>query len=198
MLSGGQKQRLAIARSIIKDPSILLLDEATSALDPRSEGIVQEALDKAAAKEHRTTIIIAHKLATVRNADKIIVMRNGEVVEEGTHTSLIALGGQYARLVQAQDLSVHDNEKTEDSDTEEGSALDQTKSLHRKESVKQGVVVDEDDELTPKDWKKVSLVKCMYLMAKEMYPNYWHYYWVLLVCSLIAGRLFHSWCLAQN
>ncbi|KAM0318999.1 hypothetical protein ACHAPQ_010515 [Fusarium lateritium] len=108
LLSGGQKQRVAIARSIISQPKVLLLDEATSALDPESEGIVQRALDKAS--EGRTTIVIAHKLATIQKADNIIVMMKGRIVEQGTHQSLINVGGTYARLVQIQNLTAPINE----------------------------------------------------------------------------------------
>ena len=101
-LSGGQKQRVAIARALLKNPKILLLDEATSALDTESESIVQQALDKAA--ENRTTIVIAHRLSTIKNADKIIVMSSGEIVEFGTHQDLIAMNGQYTNLVNAQEV----------------------------------------------------------------------------------------------
>ncbi|RKP38236.1 P-loop containing nucleoside triphosphate hydrolase protein, partial [Dimargaris cristalligena] len=99
-LSGGQKQRIAIARAIIRNPRILLLDEATSALDSKAERLVQDALDRVA--QNRTTIVVAHRLSTIRNVDKIVVMQQGEVVEVGTHNALLARDGTYAQLVRSQ------------------------------------------------------------------------------------------------
>ena len=99
-LSGGQKQRVAIARALLKNPSILILDEATSALDSESEKLVQDALQNL--MKNRTSLVIAHRLATIRKADKILVMQNGAIVETGTHQELMQLKGNYANLVSLQ------------------------------------------------------------------------------------------------
>jgi ATP-binding cassette subfamily B protein len=99
-LSGGEKQRLAIARVFLMDPRVLILDEATSALDTETERLVQEALERAT--QGRTTIAIAHRLSTIQNADVIFGLEDGELVEQGTHAELLALGGLYARLYTEQ------------------------------------------------------------------------------------------------
>jgi len=99
-LSGGQRQRLAIARAILKDAPVLLLDEATSALDAESEQAVQKALERLAGG--RTTLVVAHRLATVRRADRILVMDNGRIVAAGRHEALVREGGLYARLAALQ------------------------------------------------------------------------------------------------
>lgn len=95
-LSGGQRQRIAIARAILADTPILVLDEATSALDSESEALVQDAL--ATLMEGRTAIVVAHRLSTVAALDRIVVLSEGELIEEGTHTELIQAGGEYAHL----------------------------------------------------------------------------------------------------
>jgi subfamily B ATP-binding cassette protein MsbA len=101
-LSGGERQRLTIARAVLKNPPILILDEATSSLDTESERLVQDAINNM--MQNRTSIVIAHRLSTIRNADEIIVLQNGSIVERGTHDSLIAKDGFYNKLVQMQEV----------------------------------------------------------------------------------------------
>jgi subfamily B ATP-binding cassette protein MsbA len=101
-LSGGQRQRLAIARALLEDPRILILDEATSALDTETERQIQKALDQL--RTGRTTLIIAHRLSTVENADRILVLSDGQIVEQGAHAELVRLGGLYASLYESQSL----------------------------------------------------------------------------------------------
>ena len=99
-LSGGQKQRLSIARAVLKNPPIMILDEATSALDTESERLVQKALENM--MKNRTSIVIAHRLSTIQNADQIIVMQRGEIVEQGKHNELLLKEGNYSKLVAMQ------------------------------------------------------------------------------------------------
>ena len=101
-LSGGQRQRLAIARALIRDPEILLLDEASSQLDANTEQALRRTI--AAASKGRTTIMIAHRLASVQHADRILVFDAGRIVEQGSHDELVAMGGIYAAMVAAQEL----------------------------------------------------------------------------------------------
>ena len=107
MLSGGQRQRLSIARAILKNPEVLILDEATSALDTESERLVQEAIN--ILMTNRTVVVVAHRLSTVIHADKIIVLEDGKITEQGTHEELLGLNGRYTYFFNMQ-FAVHDSD----------------------------------------------------------------------------------------
>ena len=147
-LSGGQKQRIAIARAILRDAPILLLDEPTSSLDSSSEQVVMEALERAA--QGRTTLIIAHRLSTVRLADRIVVLDRGRIVEEGSHSELLARNGKYARFYHLQMMSRRDNSAAL---VEGGMAVDETdwlppyRSLHKSGS--RPIVLDNTPHAPP-------------------------------------------------
>ena len=104
LLSGGQRQRIALARALLKDSPVLILDEATSALDGESESLVQKAIDTLV--KGRTVLVIAHRLSTVQAADNIVVVDNGDVIEQGSHAELVASGGLYSKLVSSQSLKL--------------------------------------------------------------------------------------------
>ena len=188
MLSGGQRQRVAIARSIISDPKVLLLDEATSALDPRAEKVVQDALHRVSA--NKTTLIIAHKLATVMAADNIAVMTSGQVIEQGTHSELLEHDGLYAAMVRAQDLGAEAGEpefrerSEEQDDVKE--ALDRPLSLQRTQS--QALPKDSEREVEHLSAGTVgySLGKCIWILLKE-HPDLYLWYLVIAFGGLIGG-----------
>ncbi|KAH0462510.1 hypothetical protein IEQ34_010085 [Dendrobium chrysotoxum] len=137
-LSGGQKQRIAIARAILKDPKILLLDEATSALDAESERVVQEALDRV--MMNRTTVIVAHRLSTVRNADTIAVIHRGSIVEKGSHKELIKdPNGAYSQLIRLQEMSQNSDSLLQSDNEKSSLSVDRARRSSQKPSFKQSI-----------------------------------------------------------
>ncbi|KAI9368084.1 P-loop containing nucleoside triphosphate hydrolase protein [Aspergillus egyptiacus] len=186
-LSGGQKQRIAIARSIVSDPKILLLDEATSALDPQAERVVQEALNRVS--NSRTTVMIAHRLSTVKNADNIAVVSNGVVVEQGTHEELIALGGNYAALVKAQDL--HTNMSL----SQHGPLLDEKKAVNvsdeRLWNSSSNAITDvkqtSKDKDEPSTGRKRSIWEILFLILREQTSIYIHLAMIAFGCVIAAA-----------
>ncbi|KAJ4146830.1 hypothetical protein LMH87_001389 [Akanthomyces muscarius] len=184
LLSGGQKQRVAIARSVVSGPKVLLLDEATSALDPHAEGVVQQALDKAS--EGRTTIVIAHKLATIRKADNIVVMTKGQFVEQGSHDNLIAQDGAYAKLVKIQSLAVSeapsDRDSKEAKSDEMGDPVDLTKSPTRYATNDQARLEVQKNRDDFADHKPLGLIACVFRLMKETPELKWTYFMVVLGC----------------
>ncbi|XP_052550928.1 ATP-dependent translocase ABCB1 isoform X2 [Tympanuchus pallidicinctus] len=192
-MSGGQKQRIAIARALVRNPKILLLDEATSALDNESESVVQAALDKA--REGRTTVVVAHRLSTVRNADLIAVFDSGVITEQGNHSQLIETKGIYYKLVNMQAIETEDPSSEKDENTvsikRNGSPsnLDESfKTGLRRGSTRRSMKKPNDtdgkggspaEELPP-----VSFLKVMKLNKKE-----WPYFVAGTLCSVVNGAL---------
>uniref|UniRef100_A0A8C0C1B8 Multidrug resistance protein 1 n=1 Tax=Buteo japonicus TaxID=224669 RepID=A0A8C0C1B8_9AVES len=191
-LSGGQKQRIAIARALVRNPKILLLDEATSALDTESESVVQAALDKA--REGRTTVVVAHRLSTVRNADLIAVFEGGVITEQGNHVKLLERKGLYYKLVNMQVLfspevpSSEDENALSDKKSESEPEFEEslTKGLRRQSTrrsmKKPGAQNDDPDE-------KTKLPPASFLKIMKLNKTEWPYFVAGTVCAIINGAL---------
>jgi ATP-binding cassette subfamily B (MDR/TAP) protein 1 len=182
-LSGGQRQRIAIARSIIKQPPILILDEATSAIDVRTERIVQQALDRVS--QNRTTIVIAHRLSTIRRADKIVVLRQGKLVEQGTHDELLKIDvGVYRSLVTAQNLAI---EAEEDDGDVEKPTLERTLTVRSDKSI----LLDRASHTSKEDpeYKPVGLFNSFGRLLYEQ-RHHWVLYTVAIIGILGAGAVY--------
>ena len=177
-LSGGQRQRLAIARSVVKRPSILILDEATSAIDVHSQKIVQAALDQVS--QNRTTIIIAYRLSIVRKADHIIVMKEGRSIEEGSHHELMTIeDGMYRNLVNAQQL-----EAPSDSSVDVGGIRDI--ELRRDSNPHDTVIPSEAKGTSTQESKKISVPQGLGKVFYEQY-RHWRLCILILICTIGAG-----------
>ncbi|KAM6522141.1 hypothetical protein FALCPG4_011828 [Fusarium falciforme] len=183
LLSGGQKQRVAIARSVVSQPKVLLLDEATSALDPHAESVVQQALDRAS--EGRTTIVIAHKLATIRKADNIVVMSKGAIIEQGTHESLIADDGAYARLVKIQNLAVSGAASTTSTEVEEAESeaaedsIEASKTLTKYETHVEQRMESQKERDNYDNHKQAGFVSVVFRLIRESPEMAWSYFFVM-------------------
>lgn len=180
-MSGGQRQRLAIARSIVSQPPILILDEATSSIDVRGEKVVQAALDRVS--RNRTTIMIAHRLSTVRRADNILVLQDGACVEEGSHSDLMLKGGFYCTLVNAQQLEPLAESLAEPKENDAG-VLPRKEELPPQE-FELGEATEEDGPKLHKA-KSKSFARSLAVILYE-HRRYWFLFLIAVVCAAGGG-----------
>ncbi|OAQ98990.1 hypothetical protein LLEC1_05487 [Akanthomyces lecanii] len=181
-LSGGQRQRIAIARSIVRQPKILIFDEATSAIDVRGEKIVQAALDRVA--QNRTTITIAHRLSTIKKADKIVVLKKGQIVETGTHESLLEVeGGVYAGLVHAQALSLGEP-------TNAGEGIREEQADASEELARETSKAKPEDDTNPADAATIDKNRGFFASFGRFFyetRSHWHIMFLMLLSAACAG-----------
>jgi len=209
-LSGGQRQRIAIARCIIKRPSILILDEATSAIDVRSEQKVQAALDRAS--ENRTTLIIAHRLSTIQKADNIVVLQKGKVAQQGNHDKLMKnRAGLYYRLVNTQILSDADDSMSTSSETihdpnhpfeDDFDVISRRLSRHstvRHARLSVTFALNDDDVYTPPQrnsknkTKHTHMITTLARLLVEQKADWYWYLLILLGCAGAGGKFALPW-----
>jgi ATP-binding cassette, subfamily B (MDR/TAP), member 1 len=188
-LSGGQRQRLAIARAIVKQPKILILDEATSAIDVRGEKVVQAALEKVS--KGRTTIMVAHRLSTVKNADNIIVMSKGKVAQWGTHQQLVAKkSGPYWLLTQAQQLTMgEDKRESQDGSLDTAVSDDEKRTMdlmEESEKKRATQVTEKDDQVVDEEFKPKGLLKSFGPLLMEQ-KKHWVWYCIMFFGAVMAG-----------
>ncbi|ORX77010.1 P-loop containing nucleoside triphosphate hydrolase protein, partial [Anaeromyces robustus] len=183
-LSGGQKQRICIARAILNNPNILLLDEATSALDNKSEKIVQNALNSVGYK--RTTIIVAHRLSTIKNADTIIVMEKGEIIETGTHDELMKKKGAYYGLIKNQEMNLISSSSHTDNRIKRNTLNSAIESIPSIDTENIDINKDKDNKQKQKEEEEFAHVRVFKKMHWKRYLKYNKNYWLPLVIGIIG------------
>lgn len=187
-LSGGQKQRIAIARALVQNPRILLLDEATSALDYQSEKYIQQTLDRVS--KGRTTIVVSHRLSAIRDADRLLFIEKGQVIEEGTHDELLKLKGRYYNMVKSEESSTHPKQSKKSKHSYHRQKSNSKAAKERKVStIKEDLLKDESDSSSDSQSDSSSDMSSsadgsLHKMHRKETINYWHNFMrILRLCK---------------